>query len=277
MSENENPLLGYFRKPEVFITLPSKGKYYKEGTIDMPPTGEIGIFPMTARDELLMKTPDALLNGSSTAECIRSCVPAILDPWDIPSIDMDAILVGIRIATYGPELDVTSTCPKCQNVNDFAVQLSNLLDETGKWHFTEELQIEDLTLTFNPLTYKEMNSENLRQFEESKILRIVNDENLDDEQKTKMFQDAFLKLTVYTVELIGKTIKSVSSPAGTTSDPAHISEFLKNASRDIFSKIQDHLEEQKKTNGFQEFKAQCTECSNEYSTPIAFDNSNFFA
>ena len=72
MSETQNPLLGYFRKPEVFITLPSKGKYYPDGTIDIPPSGEVGIFPMTARDELLMKTPDALLNGSSTAEVIKS-------------------------------------------------------------------------------------------------------------------------------------------------------------------------------------------------------------
>ena len=120
MSETENPLVGYFRKPEVFITLPSKGKYYKEGTIDLPPNGEIGIFPMTARDELMMKTPDALLNGSSTAEVIKSCVPAIIDPWSIPSLDMDAILVGIRIATYGPELELTTKCPECQETNDFS-------------------------------------------------------------------------------------------------------------------------------------------------------------
>ena len=54
-------------------------------------------------------------------------------------------------------------------------------------------------------------------------------------------------------------------------------EFIKNTSRGMFAKVQDHLEEQKKTNGFQEFKAVCTECSNEYTTPILFDNSNFFA
>jgi hypothetical protein len=277
MSETQNPLLGYFRKPEVFITLPSKGKYYPDGTIDIPQSGEVGIFPMTARDELLMKTPDALLNGSSTAEVIKSCVPAIIDPWSVPSLDMDALLVGIRIATYGPELDLTSTCPECQHVNDFAVELGGLLDETGKWYFTEELQIDDLTLTFSPLTYKEMNTESLRQFEESKIMRIVNDDGLDDEQKTELFQQAFVKLTVHTVELIAKTIKSISSPQGTTDNPEHIMEFIKNTSRGMFAKVQDHLEEQKKTNGFQEFKAVCTECSKEYTTPIMFDNSNFFA
>ena len=195
MSKTENPLLGYFRKPELYITLPSKGKYYKEGTIDMPPTGEIGIFPMTARDELMMKTPDALLNGSSTAEVIKSCVPAILDPWSIPSLDMDAILVGIRIATYGQELDLTSTCPQCEHVNDFAIDLSGLLDQTQQWFFTEQLEIDDLVLNFGPLTYHEMNTESLRQFEENKIMKIVNDDAISDERKTELFQEAFVKLT----------------------------------------------------------------------------------
>ena len=73
----------------------------------MPPNGEIGIFPMTARDELVLKTPDALLNGASTVEVINSCVPAITDAWEIPSVDMDALLIGIRIATYGENMDIT--------------------------------------------------------------------------------------------------------------------------------------------------------------------------
>ena len=276
MSETENPLLGYFRKPEVFIKLPSKGKYYEEGTIDMPPTGEIGVYPMTARDELMMKTPDALLNGSSTADVIKSCVPAILDPWKIPSLDMDAILVAIRIATYGQELDLTSTCPECQNVNDFAIDLSNLLDQTNAWFFEEELKIQDLVLHFSPLTYREMNTESLRQFEESRIMKIVNDESISDERKTELFTETFVKLTVHTVELIAKTIESIDSPNGNVSDPEHIMEFIKNTSRSVFAQVQDHLDNQRKNNGFQDFKAQCVECQHEYTTPVMFDNSNFF-
>lgn len=277
MSQTENPLLGYFRKPEVFITLPSKGKYYAEGIIDMPPTGEIGIFPMTARDELMIKTPDALLNGSSTAEVIKSCVPAILDPWGIPSLDMDAILVGIRIASYGQELELTSSCPECQHVNDFAIDLSNLLDQTQNWFFTEQLKIDDLVLNFSPLSYKEMNTESLRQFEESRIMKIVNDDAIADDKKTELFQEAFVKLTIHTVELIAKTIKSIDAPSGLVDNHDHIMEFVKNTSRSVFAQIQDHLDNQRKNNGFQDFKAQCTECSHEYTTPVMFDNSNFFA
>lgn len=276
MENNQNPLVGYFRKPEVYISLPSKGNYYPAGSIDIPPSGEIGIFPMTAKDELVMKTPDALLNGSSTAEVIRSCVPAIKDPWAIPSLDMDALLIGIRIATYGNDMEISSACPNCTYRNEYEISLGNLLDQTNNWRFETELHIDDLVIHFRPLSYKEMNVESLRQFEENKVMRIVNDDTLTDEQKQQLFQETFLKLTAHTVDLIGKTIYKIESPNGSTENPAHIAEFIQNTSRKVFGAVQDHLDRQKELNSFSKFNATCTECEHEYNLPIMFDNSNFF-
>tara|TARA_B100000886_G_scaffold333564_1_gene287773 strand:+ start:1457 stop:2290 length:834 start_codon:yes stop_codon:yes gene_type:complete len=277
MENQNNPLVGYFRKPEVYVELPSRGNYYKPGILDLPPNGEVGIFPMTARDELVLKTPDALLNGASTVEVIKSCVPAINDPWEIPSIDMDPLLIGVRIATYGENMDITIGCGECQEKNEFTVDLTNLMDQVREWKFEEHLQVDDLNITFRPLTYKELNSESLRQFEETKILRIVNDEKIDEEKKRELFQESFLKLTGLTVDIIGKTIKKVESPKGTTEDPRHIAEFIQNIDRKTFSAIQDHLDVQKKLNSFKPFKGKCNKCSKDLETPIMFDNANFFA
>lgn len=276
MSETENPLVGYFRKPEIYIELPSMGKWYPRESIDLNPSMEVGIFPMTARDELVMKTPDALLNGTSTAEVIRSCVPAIKDPWAIPSLDLDALLIGIRIATYGDEMDISTSCPNCSLENNFAINLGALIDQVSNWKFEEELEIDDLKLYFRPLNYKQMNAENLRQFEENKIMQIVNNGDLTDEQKQEAFNDAFLKLTVHTVDIIGKTIYRVDSPNGSTENPAHIEEFVRNASSKIFKAIQDHLEKQRDHNSFKAMKGKCTECEHEYEAPIMFNQSNFF-
>jgi len=276
MENNQNPLVGYFRKPEVYISLPSRGKYYKPGVLDLPPNGEIGIFPMTARDELVLKTPDALLNGASTVEVIKSCVPAINDAWEIPSVDMDALLIGIRIATYGENMDISIGCGECQEKNEFSIDLTALIDQTKEWKFEENLEIDDLKITFRPLTYKELNSESLRQFEETKIIRIVNDESLDEGKKRELFADSFLKLTGLTVDIIGKTIKTVESPNGTTSDPVHIGEFIQNVDRKTFAAIQNHLDKQKQTTSFKEYKGKCSKCEKELSTPILFDNANFF-
>lgn len=278
MQENQNPLTGYFRKPEIYIKLPSQGRYYPPGSIDLPTNGELGVFPMTAKDELIMKTPDALLNGSGTVEVIRSCVPAIKDPWQLPSLDLDVILIGIRIATYGDEMELTSTCPECKEQQDLAIDLGGLMTESMKWQYNNELVVGDLTIMFKPLTYQEMTSESMRQFEQNKLMKIINDENLDDESRQQMFNESFIKLTAHTINLIRKTIKKVTTPQGETEDVKHIQEFIENADRKVFSAIQEHLDKQSVENGFAEFKIKCSneKCVHEYTTPIVFDQTNFF-
>ena len=47
-----NPLKKYFRQPKLYINLPSKGKFYPAGSLNMPETGELPVFPMTAKDIL---------------------------------------------------------------------------------------------------------------------------------------------------------------------------------------------------------------------------------
>jgi len=75
MSDNHmpshNPLKKYFRQPKIYISLPSQGKFYPDGSIEMTENGELPVYSMTAKDEMIIKTPDALLNGSSTVEVIQ--------------------------------------------------------------------------------------------------------------------------------------------------------------------------------------------------------------
>jgi hypothetical protein len=61
---------------------------------------------MTTKDEITLKTPDALLNGQGVVNVIESCCPAIKDAWAMPSIDVDATLIAIRIASYGNQMDL---------------------------------------------------------------------------------------------------------------------------------------------------------------------------
>ena len=104
---NDNPLAKHFRQPKLYIQFPSKGNFYPDGSLEETETGDYPIFAMTAKDELTIKTPDALLNGQATVSVIQSCVPNIKNAWHVPSIDVDAILIAIRIATYGEKMDLT--------------------------------------------------------------------------------------------------------------------------------------------------------------------------
>lgn len=92
---NNNPLKQYFRRPAIYLKLPSEGKYYPIDAIDLPDNKELPVYPMTAIDEITSKTPDALYSGVAISEIIKSCVPNIKDPWSIPTIDLDAILIEI--------------------------------------------------------------------------------------------------------------------------------------------------------------------------------------
>ena len=77
-----NPLKQYFRRPAIYLRLPSEGKFYSQGAIDLPENKEIPIYPMTAIDEITTKTPDMLFNGTAVIEIIKSCVPNIKNPWE---------------------------------------------------------------------------------------------------------------------------------------------------------------------------------------------------
>ena len=99
------------RQPKIYIRLPSNGKYWPDGSIDMPDNGELPIYSMTAKDELTLKTPDALLNGQAVVDIIQSCVPNIKNAWVTPNIDLDTLLVALRIATYGEMMEISHTVP----------------------------------------------------------------------------------------------------------------------------------------------------------------------
>ena len=79
LSPNQNPLKAFFRKPGIWIKLPSQGRFYSVKPSELNEMGEIPVFPMTAKDELMMKNADGLLNGNAIVELVRSCAPCIAD------------------------------------------------------------------------------------------------------------------------------------------------------------------------------------------------------
>lgn len=103
-----NPLLQKLRIVQgETVRLPSRGLLYEDGILDPNVTdGEVRISPMTIRDEILMRSPDALLSGEAIATVIGRCVPQILKPLQLHYSDLDFIFLALRKVSYGPELEV---------------------------------------------------------------------------------------------------------------------------------------------------------------------------
>jgi len=272
-----NPLEQWYRQPKVYIRLPSGGEFYPDGSLDKSTTGDYSVFAMTAKDELLFKTPDALLSGQSTVEVIKSCIPAIIDPWKMPSIDVDAALVAIRIATYGENMEVDSDCPHCNHENSYEVDLSTWLGSVGNFQYNSVVECDPLVIHIRPYTYQEVTKTSIKTLEQQRIFGIVNDTSISDEEKLKLFGESFIKITELTVDIIAGCITQIDAPNGSTSDPKFIKEFVNNTSKEMFDKISTHVNDLKAKIEFKPLDVECSDCHEKYIMPVSMDQSNFFA
>jgi len=274
---SNNPLTQYFRQPAVYIKLPSNGKYYAEGAIAMPPNQELPVYPMTAIDEITYRTPDALFNGNAVVNVIKSCVPAIRDPWSIPAMDVDTILVAIRMASYGTTMEISTTCPHCKNEADYGIDLRQTLDSMRAPDYSKPVVDGDLEIYFKPMSYRNLNENNQRQFEEQKILQVLPVTDMPDEQRMSTLSAALMKLTEITVSALAQSISAVKTPSALVSEPEYIEDMLKNCDRRLFGKIRDHIIETKLNAEIQPLKIVCGECTKDYLQAITLDMTSFFA
>lgn len=272
----KNPLSAWFRQPKIYVRLPSKGKFYPQNALDRSANEEYPVYAMTAKDELMFKTPDALLTGQSTVEVIKSCVPAILDPWSMPSIDLDFLLIAIRVATYGEKMEVGAQCPYCDAENSYDLDLSLWMGLFAQFEYVDQIEVDPLMVHIRPYSYREITKTSIKTMEQQRIINVVNDDSLTDEQKVESFGKSFVKLTEMTVDIIAECISKIETPNGPTSDPAQIKEFINNCSKDVFDKISKHITGIREQIELKAQHVQCQDCHKEYDLPVTMDQANFF-
>jgi hypothetical protein len=278
ISNNPNPLSKHFRQPAIYLKLPSGGKFYPDGAIDLPVTGDIPVYPMTVKDEMTLKTPDALMNGVGIVEVIKSCCPNIKDPWSMPAVDMDPVFIAMRLASYGKGMDITCTCPACQVENEFTVDLSALLSTVAVADYSQTSTIGELTFKFCPQSYQDLNLAGKISFEEQRLVEsVINNDAISEEEKTHLFSESFERLRQMTVESVAVSIESVTTPQGeTVKDRVQISEFLNQASRQVYTEVKATIQSLVDQYKLKPIKATCEECKKHFETPLTFNQSNFF-
>lgn len=279
-----NPLETYFRQPAIYITLPSKGEYYPPDTITFNENKEIAVYPMTAKDEIVMKTPDALLTGQSTVDVIQSCIPAIKDAWKIPSIDIDTILIAIRIATYGEEMPVSIPITEIKESLSASVNLTNALERVnGHVPNTELILPSGIKVKIKPIDYAMMSRQAMRVYDEQRMVRTVQDSELDDETKTKKYMEVFTKVAMYSVDEMISSIDTIHTPDGKqVTEQGYITEFVQNMDVSTSKLIKQKIDEIRKTGAIPPMEYDVPEDMVEkgapktISVPMTFDTSVFF-
>jgi hypothetical protein len=275
MSAN-NPLQQYFRQPSIYIRLPSQGQFYPPGALEMPTNGEVPVLPMTAIDEINYRTPDALYNGQATVNAIESCIPSVKDAWATPAMDVDTLLVAIRIASYGHSMDFGTRCPKCQHECEHVLDLRSVLDRMRAPDYSKTIKSGDMEIYFRPMTYKNLNDNNQLQFEQQKLLQVLPDTDVPDTEKMSALSAALKRVTEITVKALAQSISAVKTPQSMVTEPEYIEELLKNCDRTLFNKIRDHIIDIKSSGELQPINITCPECKHEYEQTVTLDMSSFF-
>ena len=280
-----NPLSGYIRQPKIYIKLPSNGKFWPEGSLEMSDTGELPVYSMTAVDEITLKTPDALLNGQAVVNVIQSCVPNIKNAWDTPNIDIDTILVAIRIASYGEMMEISHIVPGTKEEVEYTIDLRRILEQllnNSKWEDTVVVD-NQITCIVNPLTYRHVSKNSLKTFEAQRMISLVGDSDVPEEQRIEILKESVDVLSTIAFDVILDSIHSVIAGDIVVTEKEFIKEFLQNADRTTFDKVQEHLTRMKACSGIAPLEFNSSQEHIEmgapatYSMPLNMDYSNFFA
>lgn len=276
--QSQNPLAKHFRQPSIHVGLPSKGKYWPEGSLEIPVTGELPVFPMTTKDEITLKTPDALLNGSGIVDVVQSCIPSVKNAWAMPSIDVDALLISIRIASYDHDMDVETNCPKCKEPNKYTIDLRQALASIQAPDYEKPEEVEQLKIHLRPQTFQMSNKANMLQFEEQKILQALANENIPQEQKAAIVTQQLMKVVGLSNELLTGSTAAIIMPDGTkVTNPKHIEEFYANARSTLIKTVQVRLDAMAKDAAIKPYNVSCRACEHKFEMSVDFNYASFFA
>ena len=273
-----NPLRAHFRQPAIYIKLPSGGQFWANG-LNLPENGELPIYPMTARDEIILRTPDALLNGQGVIDVIESCCPNITNAWSMPSVDVDALLIAVRIASYGNNMSFDTTCPHCNEDHRYETELSGFLDSVHAPDYTKKLVHNDIQIKLKPQDYRSLNETNQIKYEEERLLSTLAGPEVGEDVRVTEYKKHLERLVNLNAKVLVDNTEYIElvNSGTVVADPEFISEFYFNCDADICKDLRKAIEEISQQGAIKPQTAECQGCGKSYEVPLTFDYSNFFA
>ena len=276
-----NPLISAYRKPSLYINLPSGGKYYDPApklSVDQ----ELAVYAMTARDELITKTPDALFNGEASVSLIQSCCPDIPNPRQIPVNDLMVIMLAIRQASYGDDIEVEVECPECQHKNNVGVNCQSIIDGAmQKAQPSNSITLnEGFEVILKPYSLQDRNTLQIQQIKQVKMIEGLQNAQIDDQARQDMFGKTFVELAELTIDLVVNSVDSVRTPGSDgeiVDNKDMIRDWLKSITSKDYEQIKAKVEELSADGINNNFSIKCESCDHEWKTEVELDVTNFFA
>ena len=277
-----NPLQQYFRQPSLYVQLPTQGKWYTNGEVTLTNNNEVAVYPMGAIDDILLNTPDAMLNGQALEKVVSHCVPDIKNVKRLMLPDLEAIFVGMKSANSNGKADYDRECPKCNHENSFELNCQALLDNMTPLDENDlAIRFDDnLTVYVKPYDFEMRQLFIRREFEEERTIRSMDVEgaNLDEMAKASLLAQGVDRLAQITFNLVARSIEKIIIHKDniTVTDPAHIAEWLVSISKAQSDIVIESVNKLNAIGVMKSINVACTNCGHTWEDPLSFDPTSFF-
>jgi len=277
-----NPLTHYFRQPAIYLRLPTKAFWYNNGEVTTNSDNEVAIYSLSALDDILLNTPDAMLNGQALEKVIINCVPDVKNIKKLLLPDLEAIFVGLKAATTGGKVDYDRKCPECGHENTYELNCNHLLDSSSFINESDAvLNIgDDLIIYIRPYDFEMRQLFIKREFEEERILRSIDQNNKDIDELTKagILGESVDRLSKITFELVSRSIDKIEMTKEniTVTDRSHINEWLTSISKNQADTVMEAVNKLNAVGISKEITVTCSNCTVSWKDSLSFDPSSFF-
>tara|TARA_A100001015_G_scaffold282965_1_gene347821 strand:+ start:7056 stop:7856 length:801 start_codon:yes stop_codon:yes gene_type:complete len=206
-----NSLLN-FAIPTEIVDLPSKGKFYPQGS-PLFQKESIEIRFMTAKDEDILTSPTLLKKGVAIDRLLQSViVDENINAKDLLVGDRNALMYAVRITGYGANYQAEVVCPECGGDNDVTFNLSKYTEGYVETVDTDDVTVNpdgtfsvDLPTTKINVQVKFLTGHDEQRLTKSSEMKLKN--NLPDSQLTDL-------------------LKSIVVSANGVTDPGELGQFL---------------------------------------------------
>lgn len=275
-----NPLSKYTKIEEIFTKLVSNDKIkYKSGVLAKGI--KCGVCARSARDEIMLNNPDALISGESVIKVIENCVPNVLDAGELYINDIEQLLIAIKVATKEDTYDIDVECPECHHKGLIQRDLKYLIETAGSFSEQPSIDLDNgLKIYFKPYTFNEYTEFGNRMFTEQKRSEyVMADTESAEESKIEIFKDIFENMTVLNYDMIVYAIDKIETPDGDiVQDKEFISEWVGTLPKEKLKEIREQVDSVIDVGISHSMNAQCSECHHEWEIDgLRYDPSNFFA
>lgn len=272
---SDNPLSAYFRMPGLHVKLPTKGVFFSPNDY-CPTMGEdLPIYPMKGADELLLKSPDALMSGHALVRLLQSCVPSIKNPRQISTPDLDVLLLAIRAATYGDIMAVEVACPTCGDESEMNCSLGHVLSTMKTIPSEISVRVSDNMVVYvRPYSLEVATKVATATF--AQVRKAQGAEGLDDAAKAEVLNEVYDAMTQISLRALTSSIVKIVVPNHEVTDVKFIGEFVANTDSLSLDLIESRIKEINEMGIDKTLDVTCPSCSHQWKTAIEFDPSSFF-